>query len=110
MTKTSIRKFMPKKNVIETSIEGFYIRALSIAESKAIAKAHSSLTKKDLASEKVSQDLTMKLFALACDATGESFEEFETFESIESLSVEEFNAFANAIKDALVPGSADKKN
>jgi cyclopropane fatty-acyl-phospholipid synthase-like methyltransferase len=107
---TSIRKFMPKKEVLETSIEGFYIRALSIAESKEIAKAHSSLTEDDLKSESVTEELTMKLFDLACDATGEKFDEFASFGEIEKLSVEEFNAFANAIKDALVPsGTSEKK-
>ncbi len=100
---------MPAKKTIETSIDGFYIKALTIAESKAIAKSHSELSAEDLADEKVSEELTMKLFALACDENGEAFEEFESFQSIEQLSVDEFNLFANAIKDALVPGAASEK-
>lgn len=109
MTNASIRKFMPAKKTIPTTIDGFYIKSLTIAESKAIAKAHSQLTADDLADEKISEDLTMKLFSLACDETGEAFEEFETYEKIESLSIDEFNLFANAIKEALVPGAASEK-
>lgn len=99
----TIRKFADKKKVVETSIPGFYIRSLNIKESKAMAKSHAGLTPEDFQDEKTSERLTMELFALACDEKGESFEEFETYEAIEQLSLEEFNAFANAIKEALVP-------
>lgn len=109
MTKASIRKFMPAKTVIETSIPGFYIKALSIAESKELAKAHSNLTADEVLDEKKSEELTMRLFGLACDETGDSFEEFATYQEVEKLSVEEFNLFANAIKDALVPGASSEK-
>lgn len=105
----TIRKFQDKKKVIETSIEGFYIRALNIKESKELAKAHSNLSAEDMQDEQKAKELTMSLFALACDAKGESFEEFETYEAIEELSLEEFNMFANAIKEALVPGDASVK-
>lgn len=106
---SSIRKFQDKKKVIETSIDGFYIRALTIKESKELAKAHSNLSEADLQDEAKARELTMSLFALACDAKGESFDEFATFEAIEELSLEEFNMFANAIKEALIPGDASVK-
>lgn len=105
----TIRKFKPKTSVIETSIEGFFIKSLSIAEQKEIAKAHSKIRKEDLEDEKVSAELTMKLFGLACNENGEQFDEFKTIEEIEKLSVPEFNMFANAIKEALAPGEHDKK-
>ncbi|MBQ2262718.1 MAG: hypothetical protein II336_15270 [Loktanella sp.] len=105
----SIRKFKEKTPVIETSIEGFYIRSLTIAESKEIVRAHSSLTEDDLLDSELSEKLTSQLFGLACDENGEPFDEFKTYEDIEKLSLDEFNLFAEAIKDALVPGTASEK-
>ncbi len=105
----SIRDFKEKKKVIETEIEGFYIKALSIKESKEIAKVHGELSKKVDKDDKANEKITMKLFGLACDKDGEAFDEFATFESIEELDIEEFNMFANAIKDALVPGASSAK-
>jgi hypothetical protein len=105
----TIRKFQDKKKVIETSVPGFYIKALSISESKEIAQAHAKLTAEDLQNEQTNIDLTLKLFGLACDADGEAFEEFATYADIEKLSLTEFNLFANAIKEALVPGATSEK-
>ncbi|MFN3895741.1 MAG: hypothetical protein ACK4KU_14525 [Acinetobacter sp.] len=105
----TIRKFKDKKKVIETEIDGFYIRSLTISESKEIVKAHSTLTEDDLINEELSQKLTMQLFGLACDEHGEAFDEFSTYDEVEKLSLEEFNMFANAIKNALVPGASSEK-
>lgn len=106
---SSIRKFQPKKEVIETSIKGFYIKALTIKESKEIVDSQTGLTAEQLMDEEFAKKLTMKLFSLACDENGEAFDEFETYEKIEELSIEEFNMFADAIKEALIPGAASEK-
>jgi hypothetical protein len=105
----SIRKVKDKKKVLATSIPGFYIRALSIKESQELAVSYQSLSQDELKSEEKSQELTMALFGLACDEKGESFDEFATYEEIGKLTLEEFNEFATAIKDALVPGGSSEK-
>lgn len=107
---TSIRKIVDKKKVVETSIPGFYIKALTIIESKKLAEQHANIKPEDLKDDVKAQELTLSLFALACDENGQPFDEFATYTDIEQLSLEEFNMFAEAIKDALVPGnSATKK-
>lgn len=105
----SIRKVKDSKKVIATSIPGFYIKALSIRAAQELAESHQALTQEDLRSKEKSRELTMTLFGLACDEKGESFDEFASYEEIENLSLDEFNEFAEAIKDALVPGTSSEK-
>lgn len=105
----SIRTFQPRKEVVETEIKGFYIKAITIAESREILNSHTRLTPEDLQDEEISRRLTVDLFGLARDENGETFDEFSTYEEIEKLSLEEFNMFADAIKAALIPNGASEK-
>lgn len=95
-----------KRRPCRTSINGLFIKSLSVREAKELSQKHTTLANEGLQSEEVSEQLILELFALACDENGESFDEFSCLDSIEQLSLEEFNAFANAIKEALVPGEA----